>query len=287
MPDRLAQRLRTPILASRKRQSLIVLALCAAVAAASAWMYVGVERSLRELRAQGLPALLEAKTKSLEVFIAERQTNAERWARDARVATLTAELARRARGGDIAELCRSAQAAEWQTLFVPLVRDDNIAAVNAVDRDGRIIASTLPEACGLQAQPRAIAPQLAQVFGGRTQFIRPYAADARLVAAQPFLGSRPHATRSATSSPRSGSRVTSIAISRASCPRPARVQLARPMRSTKPARCCQMSATYVGCIVPAYCPGASTAPPSASRCAIRASTWTLARCPRTTRPSGR
>ncbi len=63
--------------------------------------------------------------------------------------------------------------------------------MNAVDRDGRIIASTLPEACGLQAQPRAIAPQLAQVFGGRTQFIRPYAADARLVAAQPFLGSRP------------------------------------------------------------------------------------------------
>jgi len=191
VPDRLAQRLRAPILASRKRQSLIVFALCAALAAASAWMYVGVERSLRELRAQGLPALLEAKTKSLEVFIAERQTNAERWARDARVATLTAELARRARAGDIAELCRSAQAAEWQTLFVPLVRDDNIAAVNAVDRDGRIIASTLPEACGLQAQPRAIAPQLAQVFGGRTQFIRPYAADARLVAAQPFLGSRP------------------------------------------------------------------------------------------------
>ena len=36
-----------------------------------------------------------------------------------------------------------------------------------------------------------MAPQLAQVFAGRTQFIRPYAADSRLVAAQPFLGTRP------------------------------------------------------------------------------------------------
>ena len=52
-------------------------ALCAAIAAASAWMYVGIERSLRDLRAQGLPALLDAKTKSLEVFIAERQADGD------------------------------------------------------------------------------------------------------------------------------------------------------------------------------------------------------------------
>ena len=65
-------------------------ALCAAIGAASAWMYFGVERSLRELRAQGLPALLDAKTKSLEVFIAERRADGERWARDPQVAALTA-----------------------------------------------------------------------------------------------------------------------------------------------------------------------------------------------------
>ena len=49
-------------------------------------MYVGVERSLRDLRAQGLPALLDAKTKSLEVFIEERRADAARWARDAALA---------------------------------------------------------------------------------------------------------------------------------------------------------------------------------------------------------
>lgn len=154
-------------------------------------MYVGVERSLRELRAQGLPALLDAKTKSLEVFIAERRSDGERWARDPQVTALTAELARRARGDHAGELCRSPEVAEWRTLFATHLRDENIAAVNAVDRDGRIIASSLPELCGVQAQPRTMAPQLAQVFAGRTQFIRPFVSDSGLVAAQPFLGTRP------------------------------------------------------------------------------------------------
>ena len=80
---------------------------------------------------------------------------------------------------------------QWRELFAPLLRDDGIAAVSAVDRDGRIVASSLAGVCGLQAQRRTAAPQLAQVFAGRTQFIRPFAADSRLVAAQPFLGQRP------------------------------------------------------------------------------------------------
>ena len=191
VPERFAKRFHTRLLASRLRQTLIVVVLCAAVTAGAVWMYVGVERSLRDLRAQGLPALLDAKTKSLEVFIAERRSDGERWARDPRVAALTADLARRARGSDRSELCRGAEVAEWRALFAEFLRDENIAAVNAVDRDGRIIASSLPEICGLQAQPRTMAPQLAEVFRGRTQFIRPFAADSRLVAALPFLGTRP------------------------------------------------------------------------------------------------
>ena len=55
-------------------------------------MYVGIERSLHDLRAQGLPALLDAKTKSLEVFIAERRADGERWARDPHLAAMTADL---------------------------------------------------------------------------------------------------------------------------------------------------------------------------------------------------
>ncbi len=191
VPGRLPPRFHTPLLASRKRQSLVVLALCVTVAAASAWMYLGVERSLRELRAQGLPALLDAKTKSLEVFIAERRAQGDRWAREPRVAAQTVNLERLARAGNPGDACGGPEIAEWQALFAPLLRDNSIAAVTAVDRDGHIFATTLSDLCGLQARPRANAPQIAQVFAGRTQFIRPYAADAHLVAAQPFLGERP------------------------------------------------------------------------------------------------
>ncbi len=177
--------------AGHVRQSLIVVALCAIVAGAAYWMHRAVEQSLRDLRAQGLPALLEAKTKSLEVFIAERRSDAERWARDSQATALTLDLTRRNPQMPAADLCRSPEGVAWRELFTSIVRDDGVAAVNAVNRNGRIIASTLPELCGLQAQPRTAAPALAQVFAGRTQFIRPFSADTQLVAAQPFRNARP------------------------------------------------------------------------------------------------
>ncbi|MCC7327500.1 MAG: serine/threonine protein kinase [Burkholderiales bacterium] len=210
VPDRAAGRLRTRFIASRRRRSLVVLAVCAIVAAAAVWMYVGVERSIRELRAQGLPALLDAKTKSLEVFIAERRNDGERWARDPQIAAQTADLARQASGRDLTDHCRSRAVEEWRALFVPLLKFENVAAVNTVDRNGRIIASTLPEICGLRAQQRTMAPQLAQVFAGHTQFIRPFAADSQLVAAQPFLGTRPLAWVETPSRDASGNVVAAI-----------------------------------------------------------------------------
>ena len=156
-------------------------------------MYAGVERSLRELRAQGLPALLAAKTKSLEVFVDNRRADAERWARDPRLAASTNDLARRALQSkhSLADLCRSGAGDEWRALLAPILRDEGIVAANAVDRDGRVIASTLEGTCGLHVQTRIAAPRLAEVFGGHIQFIRPFTTDPLLVAAQPFLGTRP------------------------------------------------------------------------------------------------
>ncbi len=174
-------------------RSLAVLALIAVVTGGAVWMYAGVERSLRDLRAQGLPALLDAKTKSLEVFIDERRADAARWARDPQLAATTADLARRALGNAHApaEICKSGESDDWRALLAPLLRDEGVVAINAVDRSGRIIASTLDGTCGLRVRPRTAAPQLTQVFAGETQFIRPFAADPLLVAAQPFLGTRP------------------------------------------------------------------------------------------------
>ena len=181
------------LVALRMWHSLAVLALVGVMAAAATWMYIGVERSMRDLRAQGLPALLDAKAKSLEVFIDERRTDAARWARAPQLREATIELARLAslRADALAEVCRGDTDAEWRRLLAPILRDEGVVAVNAVDRRGRIIASTLDGTCGSPVRARTEAPQLAQVFEGHTQFIRPFAADSQLVAAQPFLGKRP------------------------------------------------------------------------------------------------
>lgn len=168
-----------------------MLAICAALAAASIWMYASVEASLRELRGQGLPALLEAKTKSLEVFIGERRADAERFARDPEVAAMTADLVRRARARPVDAHCASEEVALWRARADAMMRAERAAAVTAIDRSGLLVASTFEEVCGLVAHPRVAAPQLAQVFDGRTQFIRPFAADPRLVAARPYLDARP------------------------------------------------------------------------------------------------
>jgi serine/threonine-protein kinase len=187
----MAARFATRLIATRARRSLIVLALCALLAGAAVWMDRAVERSLRELRAQGLPALLEAKTKALENFIAERRADGERIARDPKLAALTIDLARRAEHGATEEICGGDDAQAWRALLAPVLRDERVVAANAVVRSGQIIASTLAANCGSRAQPRTAAPALDQVFLGRTQFIRPFAADPDLVAAQPFLGDRP------------------------------------------------------------------------------------------------
>jgi len=189
----MAARFATRLIATRARRSLIVVSLCAALAAAAVWMDRAVERSLRELRAQGLPALLEAKTKALEYFIGERRAGAERIARDPKLGALTMDIARRAERapGAVDTLCHGDDADAWRALLAPALRDERIVAANAVLRSGRIVASTLPASCGSRAQPRSAAPPLDRVFDGRTQFIRPFAADPALVAAQPYLHSRP------------------------------------------------------------------------------------------------
>ena len=194
VPDMpVAARFATRLIATRARRSLIVATLCAVLTGAAVWMDRAVERSLRDLRAQGLPALLEAKTKAVENYIAERRVDAERIAREPKLTELTLELAARAQQapGTIGELCRGADADTWRALLAPILRDERIVAANAVVRGGGIVASTLAATCGSRAQPRTAAPSLEQVFAGRTQFVRPFAEDRSLVAAQPFLGARP------------------------------------------------------------------------------------------------
>ena len=287
VPDRAPERLRTRLLASRVRQSLLVFGLGAILAAAAAWMYFGVERSLRELRAQSLPALLDAKTKSIEVFIAERRAVSERWAEDPHIVALTIDLARRAPGSNPAELCRSPDVAAWRDAFALLLRDEGVVAVNAVDRDGRIFASTLTDVCGLHAQPRTVAPQMARCSAGAPSSsvpmprIRSWWRHSPSSGSGRSRGSKPRcATRRASPSRRSASQRTSIAISKASCRRQGPAIPVRRMHSTRRAPCSPRCAMRAPCAARACCRKARPTPHSSSRYATRA--WRSKRGSRST-----
>jgi serine/threonine-protein kinase len=188
-----APRADTRVVAGDVRRSLGVLGVCLAAAVAALWLDRAVERSLKELRAQSLPALLDAKTLALAGFLDQRRDDAQRWARESSLAQATTELARIAAldPARLAEDCRSDAQVAWRRQAVPRLASRELVAINVVLRDGRIAASTLPDQCGRIAQPRVAGPQLEAVLRGSTQVVMPFARNGALVAARPRVDDRP------------------------------------------------------------------------------------------------
>ena len=70
---------------------MVVLVLCIGL-----WTYVAVKTSMRELRTDGLTALLNAQLGTAEIWIDDKASDARRWASDPRVRSLVLGLGRRA-----------------------------------------------------------------------------------------------------------------------------------------------------------------------------------------------
>jgi serine/threonine-protein kinase len=174
--------------ARRARQRLwFALALAASVLALTvigSWTYRAVERSLRELRAGALKAVLDAQAKTLDVWIEDQKLGIRRLARDPQVRSHVQALVDiAAEHGETPERYCGAPARR------PLVAelDDALAgsgaaAFNVVDRAGRIIASKFREYCGLAVSALA-SEGLLPVFRGESRFLRPYSDAERLARA--------------------------------------------------------------------------------------------------------
>src|SRR5512133_169126 len=81
---------------------VVVLVLCSGL-----WTYVAVKTSMRELRTDGLKALLNTQVGAVEIWIDDKASDARRWAGDPRVRALALDLARRAQaaGEDAQTIC--------------------------------------------------------------------------------------------------------------------------------------------------------------------------------------
>lgn len=163
--------------------ALAILASTVVLAAIGYGTYSAVERSLHGLRAATLKSMLDAQSKTLEIWIADQTVAIRRLARNRQVREQVAALvAIASRPGTTPEEYCASPARR------PLVAelDDAFAGTGAVgfdivDRSGRIVASSFREYCGLKLRSELFARELDAVFAGETRFVRPSRDADRLV----------------------------------------------------------------------------------------------------------
>jgi serine/threonine-protein kinase len=148
-----------------------MLAALVVVALVGGWAYVQVRGSLRDVRSAGLASLLEAETRALQLWIEEKQRDAERWASSPRVQAAAAAIAAAQRP------CDPGFDRALRSEIAPYAAVEEVATFNLVTADGRIVSS--PYRCG-QSVSAAFLRQLRPVFEGRAVFVPPWREDERV-----------------------------------------------------------------------------------------------------------
>ena len=137
------------------------------------WTYTGIKRSIEVASTASLRAVLESKVDALELWVATKRAEVERWAADPEVVESVRRLDAVSRAGAARETLWASSA---RTLFVktlaPFFADRDSVAINAVDRDGRILATRVEPHIGVRVGPSVLA-DLAPVFKGESRFVSP------------------------------------------------------------------------------------------------------------------
>ena len=137
------------------------------------WTYTGVKRSLEEVRSASLRAVLESKVDTLRVWAGLEACRGRALGVRSRHGRSGAAARRRARAGATREALWSSPArARFVKALEPFFVDRDSVAVNAVDREGRIIATRVEPHMRAGVGPSVIA-DLAPVFRGEVRFISP------------------------------------------------------------------------------------------------------------------
>jgi eukaryotic-like serine/threonine-protein kinase len=168
-----------------------VLAAAAILVPLGWWTYSAVERSLGELRAASLEAMLDAEARALSIWVRNRQSHIGRVARDPEVRKHVEALVTIASrpGATAREYCAAPARRPLVESLGAVLEEQGAASFNAVDRSRHIVAARFPEYCGLRIGAAAFARQLAPVFEGEMRFVPPYRETERLEArpAKPVL----------------------------------------------------------------------------------------------------
>ncbi len=161
--------------------SLLVVAL---VLCLGLWTYVAVKSSMRELRTDGLTALLNTQLGALEIWIDDKASDARRWVNDPRVRALVLRLVKNAEaeGANARAMCAAPERQALLALLESFVNEERGIGINVINRAGQVIASRSDENCG-RFVSHAMRERLRSVFAGETRFLAPMSEFERLAQA--------------------------------------------------------------------------------------------------------
>jgi hypothetical protein len=172
-PDQLEVSLSARALEVVRQRPWATAAAFALVVGVATWIYVGVRNSLVSITVSNLHVLLDTEVAALELWVREKQLNAERWARDARVRAASLALL-----ADPAA-CRTPVRERFLAALDALLGPETAPGVTLVDRRGRVVAARRVEDCG-RTLGEAAAHELAQTLLGQPSFAGPIGEGERL-----------------------------------------------------------------------------------------------------------
>jgi serine/threonine-protein kinase len=175
-------RLALRLVAANARLSALAIVTVIALIVLGAWVYSGVQQSLRDMRSAGLQTLLAAEVEALAVWIDDRRVSATHWAGEAAIRRDVLDLLQLVRtgqsGGDA--LWSAPARVRLQEALQPALKQMGAVAFNVVDPSGLIIATQVREYAGKRISPGSFLVHLARVFKGTSSFIRPYSEPQRI-----------------------------------------------------------------------------------------------------------
>lgn len=165
-PDQLEVSLSARALEVVRQRPWATAAAFALVIGAATWIYVGVRNALVAITVSNLQVLLDTEVAALEIWVREKQLNAERWVRDPRVRAAARELL-----ADPAA-CRAPVRERFLAALDALLGPETAPGVTLVDRAGRVVAARVPQYCD-RSLGTAAARMLGDVLDGRPSFVGP------------------------------------------------------------------------------------------------------------------
>lgn len=170
------------LVAANTRVNALAIVACLALIVLGVWMYSGVKHSLREIRAAGLQAVLDAEVQALDLWIGERNADVAHWAGEPVVRESVEALLLLAANGrpDAAELWNAPARSRLAAALAPALKQTGAMAFNVIEPGGLIVATQVREYAGRRVKAGTFLAQLAPVFAGESRFIRPYLEQERI-----------------------------------------------------------------------------------------------------------